>query len=448
MADSSGSAYYGGKLDLDGADELRRDGSSSQEWGEDRSHVDDSRSSQKSDAGYLSSGALSDGPHGERRGIYARAPAIAAFMMNGETRFPTAMSYMSDAQRSDVATVCSGSIADETEVESVTSQEDQQQLHSHPSSSGLAQEGSGAYHRYLSGGSRGVNIFMSHLPEAAMAMHSMGPPLNRALLLQRTEGSFSQPGSVGSNTGSEGMAHTHSDDGHASLDMESNWNQDDSHEASEGAKKNGFKPASRAGSVKSDNDDCACSLDVETHSVETRSIHSQDEAPHTEMIDESRPDALEESPINTFLDSDIGANGRRSPGGTIYKGRGIRRYQGRYMHLPLKRFHQNGVHLDSVDEGSPYQEPHHNSGERPNGLHHESTLHWDDPRRCSPARDGSPPRLDGFHRHQERSRSRSRSRSPPSDVDTKPRARRSPPSSGPNNGYRRDRSPDRDWSRR
>jgi len=36
-------------------------------------------------------------------------------------------------------------------------------------------------------------------------------------------------------------------------------------------------------------------------------------------------------------------NGRRSPGGTVYKGRGVRKYQGRYMHLPLKRFHQNGV---------------------------------------------------------------------------------------------------------
>jgi len=36
-------------------------------------------------------------------------------------------------------------------------------------------------------------------------------------------------------------------------------------------------------------------------------------------------------------------SGRVSPGGTVYKGRGIRRYQGRYMHLPLKRFHQNST---------------------------------------------------------------------------------------------------------
>jgi len=37
------------------------------------------------------------------------------------------------------------------------------------------------------------------------------------------------------------------------------------------------------------------------------------------------------------------SSGRTSPGGTVYKGRGVRRYKGRYFHLPLKRFHQNGV---------------------------------------------------------------------------------------------------------
>ena len=31
-------------------------------------------------------------------------------------------------------------------------------------------------------------------------------------------------------------------------------------------------------------------------------------------------------------------SGRTSPGGTFYKGRGVRKYQGRYMKLPMKRF--------------------------------------------------------------------------------------------------------------
>jgi len=30
-------------------------------------------------------------------------------------------------------------------------------------------------------------------------------------------------------------------------------------------------------------------------------------------------------------------SGRTSPGGTFYKGRGVRKYQGRYMKLPMKR---------------------------------------------------------------------------------------------------------------
>ena len=45
------------------------------------------------------------------------------------------------------------------------------------------------------------------------------------------------------------------------------------------------------------------------------------------------------------------SNGRTSPGGTVYKGRGVRRYQGRYMHLPLQRFQQHGVTSCLVDMG-------------------------------------------------------------------------------------------------
>lgn len=455
---NSGSNYYDSNRDVARGDD-RRDRSPSQDWGEDGSQVDDSR--YWSDAGYNSSGDRYSGrnPHG-------RAPAVTAHIMNGETRFPTAMSYLSDAQRSDVATVCSGSVADETEeVESILSQEDQHQ--SLASMQASEKPLAAGIRRTPSGGSRGVEfaddapqaqgeqptgrspVFpgngpltsLAHLPEAAMPLHSMGPPLNRALLLQRTEGLA---------TGSDGgMAHhhTHSD---GSVDMEPHWNQDDKKRAADS------KPGSQAGSVKSygsnngsahgDTDDCGGSLDVETHSIETRSIHSQDEAPNVEMSEAAKPDPSEESPTNTMLNSESVGNGRRSPGGTIYKGRGIRRYQGRYMHLPLKRFHQNGVHLGSVDEGD---EP--RNGDELNGFHDG---HWEDPRR---PRGSSPRRHDAGFERDSRSRSRSRSRSPPpaartshrntfDDLDRKPAGRQSPTSP---HGYRgRGRSPERKWSPR
>jgi hypothetical protein len=359
--------------------------------------------------------------------------------MHGETRFPSARGYLSDAQRSDVATVCSGSVADETEVESVLSQEDQlstnaqqqAQNYSPINSSGesprLAPE---TDRRFSSGGDTGTSVAefadtdtpetepvvpgnhplliqtlqtptspasllvsasasalaapseftVAYLREdEAMAMHSMGPPLNRALLLQRTGGlSPHDPTGSVKSFGSEhdGMAHTHSDDGQGSIDyMEPHWNQEDTRrmENIESARKSAIDSAkspyskdsmSQAGTDSNcgdsdcaalvDTDDCGGSLDVETHSIETRSIHSQDEAeaPNVEMTEASKPETPEDSQpmTNPLLTSDEpDSNGRRSPGGTIYKGRGIRRYQCRYMHLPLKRFHQNGVHLDSVD---------------------------------------------------------------------------------------------------
>jgi hypothetical protein len=535
MADRNNPGYYSSNGD-------RREHSSQEwgeeGWGEEGSQVDDSSrswGSQRSDTGYLSSGALSDVAHhnygGDRYSHAGRrnhVAAVAALLMNGETRFPSAMAYLSDAQRSDVATVCSGSVADETEVESVLSQEDQlnaQQAHNfspiNPPSERqlLAPETNG---RLSSGGTHGgtsvaefadtdtpppetepratvvpgnhplliqtletqttsasasasaltapSEFTVAYLREdEAIAMHSMGPPLNRALLLQRTGGSspHDQVDSVKSFGSGDGMAHTHSDDGQGSIDyMEPHWNQEDTRrmENAESARKSAIDSAksshskdsmSQAGTDSNygdsdcaalvDTDDCGGSLDVETHSIETRSIHSQDEAeaPNVEMTEASKPETPEESQTmtNPLLTSEPDhSNGRMSPGGTIYKGRGVRRYQGRYMHLPLKRFHQNGVHLDSVDEGSSAFQQGPVNGEQVvvNGF--ASTSQWEDPRRRTP-----PIPMNDFQR--ERSRSRSRSRSPPTDGDRKPRSR--PRHARPNgNDYRDDRSPERDWSRR
>lgn len=106
---------------------------------------------------------------------------------------------------------------------------------------------------------------------------------------------------------------------------------------------------------------------METQSFETRSIHSQEEATLTDTVTlgelsvaastitktEALPTESYSSDNATFTEpGSEPASGRRSPGGTIYKGRGNRRYKGRYMNLTLKRFHQNGVDVEIVRERS------------------------------------------------------------------------------------------------
>jgi len=473
-------------------DDDARHRSNSQEWGEEGFQIDDSRScsSQKSDAGYLSSGAMSDGakdPHfnSSMRSIgsvgsqesgryYFRVHAATAHIMNGETRFPTAMSYASDAQRSDVATVCSGSGVEDIEVESVLSQEDQTNIAAAATRSSPApadktfRRGGGGVTRVVEFASEPRTSVVPRLGavapgavgdgDSSLAIHNMGPPLSRALLLQKADGaSSSQAGSVksfGSNPGSEGAHGHHLDyDCSGSLDVEAhsvNSHGDASHTDSDHKKDHiDSKPPSQASSVKSfgsqaesdtgahvDMDDCGGSLDVETHSVGTRSIHSQDGVPSMEATEAaSKPEPTsEESKANPLLINDLIENGRRSPGGTIYKGRGARRYQGRYMHLPLKRFHQNGVHLDSVDEHNATRDS--KEGDAVNGFtngyingingFHVNRADWGDHI------------IDRDKRFRCRSRSRSRSPQPESQLDGDSRKHRAR-SSGPKYRQRSER---------
>lgn len=93
-------------------------------------------------------------------------------------------------------------------------------------------------------------------------------------------------------------------------------------------------PADEMDSETSKDQDCDASLDVETHSV----------GGHSFVTELSQDDATSIATSHHETTTDLGTvvpiqNGRQSPGGTIYKGRGERRYKGRYMHLPLKRFH-------------------------------------------------------------------------------------------------------------
>jgi hypothetical protein len=368
---------------------------------------------------------------------YPMAPG-ESHLMNGETQFPPSLYHAaSDVAKSDAATVCSGSVVEDIEEESVISQEGVGSLSatSHPSPpSSVKMAFGGGLRRSNSSGNRLVNFAdrsqeahaavipqqrgpsshdNSHLPQeydtdmTSMHYNDMGPPLSRTLLLQG--GSSSRAGSVKSlesNAGSDLVAQV-------------------------------------------DTDDCGGSL-IESI-TDAHSVHSQDDAPHDSCIQELHDAADEDkkpianppsdssapSPHPLLCSDGQSLNGRTSPGGTIYKGRGVRRYQGRYMHLPLKRFHQNGVHLNNVDEqghsaGQPmfdhYSSAHHDDGDPPLPPHWEGNNRYDsggdtwerdsgDGERM--LRDRDNPRLGGggrrncgYARKRTRSRSRSRSRSP------------------------------------
>ena len=91
-------------------------------------------------------------------------------------------------------------------------------------------------------------------------------------------------------------------------------------------------------------EESASSLEVEVNST----------ASHNSLSYDERTQGSGESTSNRVIDSNP-PSGRRSPGGTLYIGRGARRYQGRYISVALRRYHQDGVDPDSlehVDEGA------------------------------------------------------------------------------------------------
>lgn len=374
------------------------------DWEDRPQSIDDARSSSSgamSDsardvhvppfAGMKSSGSVgsqeSDRGAGESSSLpfksFAAPHVHASHLVNGETRFPTAMSYVSDAQRSDVATVCSGSVVEDIETESVISQEDQGFATYSPTEKRRPSKTRVVEFAGVSADASRLEVPDPQDSSAQIAVHPMDPPLSRALLL-KVAGASLQSGSVKSfGSGGSDDRRAHSDDGTGSLDVDVSRPKGTgsvrSYEGSEGAPET----------------DDGGSLDVETHSVGTRSIHSQDEAvpPEEEQLSATLPPA--DAPQHTLFHADetMHGGGRQSPGGTIYKGRGTRRYQGRYMHLPLKRFHHNSVHLDVSDE--------------------ILSNHVTEPRR---QQGGNEPWNEG----RERRRSRSRSRSP--EDEAKPRA--------------------------
>ena len=263
----------------------------------------------------------------------------------------------------------------------------------------------------------------------SIIMNDMGPPLSRSLLERAT----------GSNSIATSLA----------LSVRSF------------ASSNG--PPSRPGSVKSlgsirsfgsqatsedvhvDTDDCGGSI------VDVDELHfadSLDESPAknqqgafesvifsasevafaTSDVQQEMDERKDELPTNAPLNQNLASlhdrlsvdNGRTSPGGTVYKGRGVRRYQGRYMHLPLTRFQQNlnvplpvegaliGQHETHQARDTPSPDHHCDYWKRGRGRSRSSS------RSRSRSRSRDRPGTNNNHAGMKRSWSRSRSNSPPS----------------------------------
>jgi len=319
-----------------------------------RNSLDDNRSisSQKSESGYYSSGALSDGP---TTAVYAASSSLRSVGSLGsqssggrdamatttsihgiETRYTVAISSYapSEAAKSDIATVCSNSVVEDIDISSVDMNVPQTPNNIFPSPhSGTNLRRSVEFapssftqqlHKHFSVHQTGEYMHFSSVQsnndqtQRSLLQNDMGPPLSRALLMQ---------GGLGSTTGSRAGS----------------------------VRSFGSNGASQNSDVVAhvDTDDCGGSL-VESV-TDAQSIYSQEdircgpEAGSTiSQIEKGKEQINGAHPLLKSNSSLGQTNGRTSPGGTIYKGKGVRRYQGRYMNLPLKRFNQ-GATTDLVD---------------------------------------------------------------------------------------------------
>lgn len=404
-------------------------------------------------------------------GHFGHPTMSAAHLLNGDPahQFPPSLYQASaDAPKSDTATVCSSSMLED--IEDVSSHYDgeaggqsqtsnnscskQQQQHQHhhyppPTYSSLRRSNSAEGNRLVDFAHRSQVALRAVFPkqsksdgghvaslppqesssssqshsanndeDAAMAggiqhRKGMGPPLSRHWLLQQHGSSPFRTGSVkssGSNTGSDVVVNVGSDCGGSLTDVQSILSQED------------------AALLTTANSEV---------SNEAPPIAASDAAAATTKMDtlDTSSSPTKKKPHPLLCDqSDSKTNGRTSPGGTIYRGRGVRRYKGRFYALPLKRFHQDGVHLhsDSEPEGTTttYDRHHqsrnqqqHDGGDYDRWEDHYSGNFRDDDQRggggghnyyghesSRHTRD----RNRGRDRDRDRSRGRSRSRSPPS----------------------------------
>jgi hypothetical protein len=389
----------------------------------------------------------------------------ASHLLHGDAThlFPPSMMYhaSADAPKSDAATVCSGSVVEDIEEESLFTGEavpNQQaaarDYHSLPPSSlkmppatMLRRSNSDEGNRLVDFADRSQVTISSVVPHQQRSGHAttsewmsgnalgglpgtanydddadfslnslphgkaigMGPPLSRNWLLNHGGASPSRAGSVKSiesNAGSDVVAHVGSDCGGSLTDAQSNLSQEDA--AMIIAHAESAEAVAASGSTSGDVD--------------------EDSKPPARNQSQDPDDGTETKNPHPFLRSQPDSqNGRTSPGGTIYRGRGVRRYKGRFMHLPLKRFHQDGVHLSSVtgqeadDTASTHPAYDRDDGEH-RGWHSHSHERGSE---CDRQWINDHRESGGRHDHDDYSheqppvakRRRSRSRSPPTAAD-------------------------------
>lgn len=359
--------------------------------GADRDYDTRSQSSQKSDPNSETSGRGGDtinynlsatesvGSHGSGGGdrgfplhghVHFRHTAMSAtHLLNGDPahQFPPSLYQSSaDAPKSDTATVCSGSMLED--IEDVSSHYDgetsqassgpKQHHHHYPPPTNVRRSNSKEGNRLVdfaersqavfpkqsksSTGGGGAASMMSqessssnndddHASGSTNLQHrkGMGPPLSRHWLLQQHGSSPFRTGSVksgGSNAGSDVVVNVGSDCGGSLTDVQSLLSQED------------------AALLTTANSEASVASGPKTDTLFDAGAGSTGAAGASGADDEKKPHPL------LCDQSDSKTGGRVSPGGTIYRGRGVRRYKGRFYALPLKRFHQDGVHLHSDSE--------------------------------------------------------------------------------------------------
>jgi hypothetical protein len=320
---------------------------------------------------------------------------------SGNVRFPAALSYHSDAQRSDAATICSGSVHEDIEVESVLSlQDDMQHLtaRASPTLASLSRDNSGL----PTTGSPSKQHPQHH--STSLAFSDMNPPSNRDLTLNReSEGSsdyntldsstLGAHHQLGSRTG--GSHHSYFDDGddhreqhHVGLPshpitrqaLPINAANDSLNAVVQRYNSYNEKPPAPS-SVKSfgsnvGSDDCGGSLDVETHSIGARSILSQEDTLPV-VLPDPEPETIAVASLS--IDPvDSGSFVHRSQFSTTDQGRSAR-------HLPLQRFLRNRVHVDDFeehvdDEDEQMTHTRHDPRFMRQDDDHRTPSNWNDPR--------------------------------------------------------------------
>lgn len=382
--------------------------------------------------------------------VHFRHAAISAtHLLNGDPahQFPPSLYHSSaDAPKSDTATVCSGSMLEDIEDvgshydgDSIQTSNSKQHHHHYPPPSSLRRSNSKEGNRLVDFAERSQAVFptlskltglatassqevssaLNNNDEEASVGHApqnrkgMGPPLSRHWLMQHHGISPFRTGSVksgGSNTGSDVVVNVGSDCGGSLTDVQSTLSQEDAALLSTVNSENSGEVTQVTGSVatgaKIDADAIGNTISA-LGAVQPPGAEDDEKKPHPLLCDQSGSKS----------------GGRISPGGTIYRGRGVRRYKGRLYGLPLKRFHQDGVHLHSDNEPESSNQRQFRQRYNDDGDNYP----WDD-RRGGNRRDDYR-RGDDNHNYNERdynrdrSRSRSRSRSPPAE-DRKRKARK------------------------